>query len=106
MEKLYQYDAVIGGGGMAGLCLGVALAQGGLKAAVVEPVARALSLEAGFDGRVTALSYASVRMLRALSVWPHLQDEAQPILDILVTDAPAGCPPSPLSLHFDADEIG
>ncbi|MGC8534356.1 MAG: FAD-dependent monooxygenase [Rhizomicrobium sp.] len=106
MNKLYQYDVVIGGGGMAGLCLGVALAHGGLRIAVVEPVARAASLDAGFDGRVTALSYASVRMLRALSIWPHLQDEAQPILDILVTDAPAGRPPSPLSLHFDADEIG
>ncbi len=106
MEKLYQHDVLIGGGGMAGLCLGVALAQGGLKVAVVEPVARTVSLDAGFDGRVTALSYASVRMLRALRVWPHLQDEAQPILDILVTDAPAGRPPSPLSLHFDADEIG
>ncbi len=106
MEKLYQYDVVIGGGGMAGLCLGVALAQGRLTVAVIEPLARTLSLDAGFDGRVTALSYASVRMLRALSIWPHLQDEAQPILDILVTDAPAGGPASPLSLHFDADEIG
>ncbi|MDE2462851.1 MAG: FAD-dependent monooxygenase, partial [Alphaproteobacteria bacterium] len=73
---------------------------------VVEPVARARSLDAGFDGRVTALSYASVRMLRTLAIWPHLQDDAQPILDILVTDAAAGRPPSPLSLHFDAGEIG
>ncbi len=99
-------DVMIGGGGMVGLTLGLALAQAGLEVAVVDPVTRAQALDAGFDGRVCALSYSSVRMFEALGVWPHLKAHAQPILDILVTDAALGRPPSPFSLHFDSGEIG
>src|SRR5262249_55327878 len=36
----------------------------------------------------------------------HLEDKAQPILDILVTDAQLDRNPSPFSLHFDHREIG
>jgi 2-octaprenyl-6-methoxyphenol hydroxylase len=106
MTNRHEADVVIGGGGMVGLTLGLALVQGGLKVAVVDPVPPAKALGAGFDGRVCALSYSSVRMFEALGVWPHLQADAQPIHDILVTDAALGSAPSPFSLHFDADEIG
>jgi 2-octaprenyl-6-methoxyphenol hydroxylase len=61
---------------------------------------------ATFDGRVSALSYSSVRMLEALGVWDELKPNAQPINDILVTDAKLGEVPSPFSLHFDHREIG
>ena len=106
MAKRHDADAVIGGGGMVGLALGLALADGGLTVAVVDPVPPAKALDAGFDGRVCALSYSSVRMFEALGVWPHLEGQTQPIDDILVTDAALGRAPSPFSLHFDADEIG
>jgi len=43
-------------------------------------------------------------MFQALGVWDHLKNEAQPINDILVTDAKLGGEPSPFSLHFDAAE--
>src|SRR6185295_1028133 len=59
-----------------------------------------------FDGRVSALAYASVRMLGALGVWGELAPHAQPIREILVTDGQAGKPASPFSLHFDAQEVG
>jgi 2-octaprenyl-6-methoxyphenol hydroxylase len=39
-------------------------------------------------------------------VWPQLEAHAQPILDILVTDAALNSSPSPFSLHFDHREIG
>ena len=91
---------------MVGLTLGLALARGGLKVAVADPVTKAKALDSGFDGRVCALSFSSVRMFEALGVWPHLQADAQPIHDILVTDAALGRSPSPFSLHFDSDEIG
>jgi len=99
-------DVVVVGGGMVGLPLGLALAQGGLKVVVADtaPPARALAPE--FDGRVSALAYASVRMLTALGVWDHLVPYAQPIREILVTDGQAGKPASPFSLHFDAQEVG
>ncbi len=99
-------DVVIGGGGMVGLTLGLALARGGLDVAVADTVAESEALGAGFDGRVSALAFASVRMFKALGVWEHLEGEAQPIEDILVTDAVLGRAPSPFSLHFDHRELG
>jgi 2-octaprenyl-6-methoxyphenol hydroxylase len=103
---MIECEVFIGGGGMVGLTLAIALAKAGLSVVVADPVPQAAALNAGFDGRVSALAYASVRMFQALGVWEHLQADAQPIRDILVTDAPLGGAPSPFSLHFDSAEIG
>jgi len=99
-------DVIIGGGGMVGVTLALALAQGGLKVAVADPMPQAALTDAKFDGRVSALAYASVRMYQALGVWPDLEADAQPINDILVTDAKLDREASPFSLHFDHREIG
>jgi 2-octaprenyl-6-methoxyphenol hydroxylase len=99
-------DVVIGGGGMVGLSLGLALARGGLSVVVADPIAPPQAQAQGFDGRVSALSFASARMFRALGLWDELGREAQPINDILVTDARLGAAPSPFSLHFDHVELG
>ncbi|OJT96100.1 MAG: 2-octaprenyl-6-methoxyphenyl hydroxylase [Alphaproteobacteria bacterium 65-7] len=101
-----RVDVVISGGGMVGLPLGLALAQGGLTVLVVDAAPPATVLEPQFDGRVSALAYASVRMLTALGVWDDLAPHAQPIREILVTDGQPGKPASPFSLHFDAQEVG
>jgi 2-octaprenyl-6-methoxyphenol hydroxylase len=63
-------------------------------------------LDERFDGRVSALAFASVRMLRALGLWDALARDAQPINDIVVSDGELGKKPSPFSLHFDHREIG
>ncbi len=97
-------DVIIGGGGMVGLSLAIALAKGGLDVVVADPVPQSAATDAKFDGRVCALSYASVRMFQALGIWPHLEKDAQPINDILVTDSRLNGEPSPFSLHFDAAE--
>ena len=99
-------DVLIAGGGMVGLTCALALAQGGVKVSVVDPLPSTHVLDEAFDGRVSALSYSAVRMFHALAVWQHLEDNAQPILDILVTDAGLDRNPSPFSLHFDHREIG
>src|SRR5215469_15236444 len=101
-----QADVIICGGGMVGLPLALALGQGGLKVAVVDALPPATTITPEFDGRVSALAYAAVRMLEALQVWPHLKPHAQPIHDILVSDGAIGRASSPFSLHFDAAEIG
>jgi 2-octaprenyl-6-methoxyphenol hydroxylase len=101
-----RVDVLISGGGMVGLPLGLALAQGGLNTVIVDAAAPAQALDAKFDGRVSALAYASVRMLKALGVWDSLAPNAQPIREILVTDGKAGQAASPFSLHFDAEEVG
>jgi 2-octaprenyl-6-methoxyphenol hydroxylase len=103
---LKHADVVIAGGGLVGLPLGLALAQGGLKVVVADAAPVSTVLDPKFDGRVSALAYASVRMLKALGVWEALAPHAQPIHEILVTDGKPGQPASPFSLHFDAGEVG
>ena len=101
-----ETDVFISGGGMVGLTLALALARGGLEAVVADPMPVAAALDAKFDGRVSALSYSSVRMFEVLGVWEHLAPFAQPINDILVSDAGLDRAPSPFTLHFDHREIG
>ena len=60
--------------------------------------------EAGFDGRTTAIAYTSQRLFAALGVWDELADQAEPILDIRISDAGHDGRPSPLFLHFDHRE--
>jgi 2-octaprenyl-6-methoxyphenol hydroxylase len=101
-----QSDVIVCGGGMVGLTLGLALAKGGLRVALVDALAPETTVTPEFDGRVSALAYANVRMLQVLEVWPHLAPDAQPIREILVSDGAVGRPASPFSLHFDAQEVG
>src|ERR1700742_4722905 len=101
-----QVDAIVCGGGMVGLPLALALAQGGLKVAVVDALPPAASVQPQFDGRVSALAFAAVRMFETLGVWPHLAAQAQPIREILVSDGAIGRAASPFSLHFDSAEVG
>src|SRR5271154_487465 len=103
---MHETDVFISGGGMVGLTLALALARGGLRVTMADPMPVAAVLDAGFDGRVSALSYSSVRMFEALGIWEHLAPQAQPIHDILVSDAGLDRAPSPLTLHFDHREIG
>lgn len=91
---------------MVGLTLALALAQGGLRVAVADPMTPAQLLDERFDGRVSALAFANVRMMRALKLWDTLSPDAQPINDILVSDGELGGRASPFSLHFDHREIG
>jgi 2-octaprenyl-6-methoxyphenol hydroxylase len=101
-----QADIIISGGGMVGLSLGLALAQGGLRTLVADAAPLTAQLDPVFDGRVSALAYASIRMYRALGVWDRMAPHAQAIREILVTDGAPGRAASPFSLHFDAAEVG
>ncbi|WP_193825214.1 FAD-dependent monooxygenase [Oceaniglobus indicus] len=104
MEK--HDDIVIAGGGLNGAALALALAQAGFAVTVIDPRPRDVRAAPGFDGRSYALSQASCRMLRALGLWDALADDAQPILDIKVSDGRAGEGPSPFVLEFSHAEIG
>ena len=86
------FDQVVDGDALAAA---IALAKGGLEVVVADPIPKGAVLDTKFDGRVSALAYASVRMFAALGVWPHLEAHAQPIKDILVTDGKIGGEPSP-----------
>jgi 2-octaprenyl-6-methoxyphenol hydroxylase len=104
-------DALIVGGGLVGLTLGIALARGGFETIVVDALDPAKVVDAGFDGRVSAVAFASCRMMEALDLWDGLAPHAQPINDILVTDGSGLKSTGPgaaslLHLHFDHREIG
>jgi 2-octaprenyl-6-methoxyphenol hydroxylase len=99
-------DIVIAGGGMVGLTLSLALAQGGLRVVVVDALTAKQMTDERFDGRVSAVNFGATRMLKVLGVWPRLLPDGQPINDILVSDAQLGKPAAPFSLHFDHREVG
>lgn len=93
-------DAIIVGGGLVGLSLGLAFARAGLETAVVDRAPAAALADEAFDGRASAIAYASYRALEGLGVWRHVA-AAEPIREIRVTDDE-----SPLFLHYDHAEIG
>ena len=96
-----QVDVVIAGGGLVGLTLGVALAGAGIETAVVDGAPPAAMRDAAFDGRVSSIALGSRRVLDGIGVWPALADDAQPILEIRVSDGDA-----PLFLHYDHETVG
>ena len=100
-----KQDIVIVGGGLNGPMLALALAQGGHRVAVIDKMARAPREAAGFDGRSYAMALTSTRLLEAVGLWAELSENAQPMLDIKVTDGRAGEGPSPFFMHFDHAEI-
>ncbi len=97
----FDADIVLVGGGLAGLSFALAAGQAGLSVLVLDAATPATSLASGFDGRVSALGRASTRLMGGLGVWPLLVRDAQPILDIMVSDGRVESGPSPLTLHFD-----
>lgn len=101
----HDADILIVGGGLNGPALGLALAQRGLRVAVVDARPAPTRAEAGFDGRAYALAIASKRLLAAIGVWQGLEGKIQPILKIKASDGRPGQGPAPFFLTFDAAEL-
>ena len=92
-------DVIIFGGGLVGLALASALDSSGLSAIVVDPADPALRKDAAFDGRTSAVSSSSMRMLETIGVADHLAEPGCPIWRIAVAD---GLQPG--GLHFDPED--
>ncbi len=101
----HRSDILIVGGGLNGPALALALAQTGHSVVVVDALAEKVRKNAAFDGRAYALALASQRLLDAIGVWEKVEEHAQPMLEIKVTDGHAGAGPSPFFMHFDHAEI-
>lgn len=101
----FDSDIVIVGGGLNGPALALALAQSGRSVTIIDSQSRPVLEGAEFDGRSYALALASQRLLAALGVWGSVADEAQPMLDIKVSDGRAGEGAGPFFMHFDHREI-
>ncbi|WP_254448015.1 FAD-dependent oxidoreductase [Ruegeria arenilitoris] len=98
-------DILIVGGGLNGAALALALAQTGHSVTIIDSLAETTRKNAAFDGRSYALALASQRLLAAIGVWEEVVANAQPMLEIKVTDGHAGFGPSPFFMHFDHAEI-
>jgi 2-octaprenyl-6-methoxyphenol hydroxylase len=92
-------DVIIFGGGLVGLALASALDSSGLSTIVVDPADPAGRSDATFDGRTSAVSSSSMRMLQTIGVADHLAEPGCPIWRIAVAD---GLKPG--GLHFDPDD--
>ncbi len=109
-RKSFDAQILIGGGGLVGQTLALALDSAGISVIVVDSSTPSTTLAPHFDGRAFAIAFASYRMWRALGLGEKLDRVAQPIDQILVTDGRAAGGsrrggPSLLHLHFDAAEI-
>lgn len=111
MNTRTDFDIVIVGGGLAGGLAALGLAHSGFDCAVIDAQDPQAMRGVQFDGRTTALAYAAVRLFKRLGLWEAIENEAEPIRDILVTDGRAknrfrdGIV-SPFHLHFDSRELG
>jgi 2-octaprenyl-6-methoxyphenol hydroxylase len=87
MSGQQKTDLVIGGGGFAGLALAIALRQalgGSFAVTVADPALRA---ETSGDPRASAIAAAARRLFEAIGVWDAVAADAQPMLDMVVTDS-------------------
>ncbi len=97
-----RYDVLIGGAGFAGLALALALRQGlgpSFKVAVADP---ALG-RAPADARASAIVAAARRLFEVIGVWDKVAGQAQPILDMVVTDSRLQDVVRPTFLTFAGD---
>src|SRR5881227_2137241 len=98
-----QRSIVICGGAFAGLALALAFRQGlgaDIPVIVADP---ALGTRPSRDPRATAIVAACRRLFEAIGAWDDVRGEAQPILDMVVTDSKLEDATRPAFLNFAGD---
>lgn len=83
---LYDYDLLIGGGGLAGNCLALALKDSGLKIAIIEACSREQLHNSPAGDRALALAAGTVDLLENLGAWQAAKPHATAIAQIHVSD--------------------
>src|SRR5262245_59093830 len=96
-------DVVIAGGGFAGLALAIALRQSLGPSFAVVLADPALGKTHSGDVRACAIAAAARRLFATIDVWDAVADDAQPILDMVVTDSKLGDAVRPVFLSFAGD---
>ncbi|MXW21525.1 MAG: 2-octaprenyl-6-methoxyphenyl hydroxylase [Gammaproteobacteria bacterium] len=84
-----MYAVLVAGGGLTGASLAVALADLGLKVAVVEAVPPEDPRQPSLDDRTSAIARTGVRILENLGVWPRLAETPSPIRAVEISER--GC---------------
>jgi len=81
-----DYDLLIVGGGLAGNCLALKLANSGLRIAIIEANTRAQLQAAPSGDRALALAAGTVLMLETFNAWQGINHSATPIKHIHISD--------------------
>ena len=98
-----QAEIVVGGAGFAGLALAIALRQGLGDPFTVMVADPALANARSKDPRASAIAAAARRLFEAIGVWGSVADNAQPILDMVVTDSKLDDAVRPTFLTFGGE---
>lgn len=94
-------EVTIIGAGLVGSAQALALSRHGIRSTVIERELPEKIFSLSYDGRVSAISHASIKVLKHIGVWASLLPEAGPILDIRVVDEN-----SPAHVHFAHQDVG
>ena len=99
----HRAEVVVGGAGFAGLALAIALRQGLGDPFTVTVADPALAHARSKDPRASAIAAAARRLFEAIGVWGAVAENAQPILDMVVTDSKLDDAARPAFLTFGGE---
>src|SRR5271166_687008 len=98
-----RVDVLIAGGGFAGLTLAIALRRALGPSFAVTVADPALVANYAKDERASAIVAGARRLYTTIGVWKDVVEQAQPILDMVVTDSKLGDTVRPVFLAFSGD---
>ena len=96
-------EVAVGGAGFAGLALAIALRQALGDPFAVTVIDPTLAHAQSKDPRASAIAAAARRLFEAIDVWDAVAPNAQPILDMVVTDLKLDDAVRPTFLTFGGD---
>ena len=96
-------EVAVGGAGFAGLALAIALRQALGDPFAVTVIDPTLAHAQSKDPRASAIAAAARRLFEAIDVWDAVAPNAQPILDMVVTDSKLDDAVRPTFLTFGGD---
>jgi 2-octaprenyl-6-methoxyphenol hydroxylase len=103
-------DVIIAGAALNGLAAAVALSGSQARRPVTTTIVDAKDprtfTQSSFDGRASAITASAKRMFEALGIWPEIAGYAQPMREIIVTDAKGGANVRPSLLQFGEQDMG
>jgi 2-octaprenyl-6-methoxyphenol hydroxylase len=112
-DRFESTDVVIAGGGFAGLALAIALRQGlgdSFKVVVADPALGNSRADdplrrsaSAASARASAIAAAARRLFETIGVWDKIANDAQPILDMVVTDSKLQDALRPTYLTFEGE---
>ncbi|HEX5212969.1 MAG TPA: ubiquinone biosynthesis hydroxylase [Pseudolabrys sp.] len=102
-DRHKKTDLIVGGAGFAGLALAIALRQGLGDAFAVTIADPALASTPSKDPRASAIAAAARRLFETIGVWDAVAGEAQPMLDMVITDSKLDDAVRPTFLSFGGD---